>query len=89
MYLKQRYGISEGKTGKIAQQTTDNEKNIEDVFQELDVIAEKLESSDTSLEDSFRLYKKGMELLKYCSGKLDTVEKKMLQMDEDGTLREF
>lgn len=73
----------------MAQQTTDNEKNIEDVFQELDVIAEKLESSDTSLEDSFRLYKKGMELLKYCSCKLDTVEKKMLQMDEDGTLREF
>lgn len=73
----------------MAQQTTDNEKNIEDVFQELDVIAEKLESSDTSLEDSFHLYKKGMELLKYCSGKLDTVEKKMLQMDEDGTLREF
>lgn len=73
----------------MAQQTTDNEKNIEDIFQELDVIAEKLESSDTSLEDSFRLYKKGMELLKYCSGKLDTVEKKMLQMDEDGTLREF
>ena len=73
----------------MAQQTTDNEKYIEDVFQELDVIAEKLESSDTSLEDSFRLYKKGMELLKYCSGKLDTVEKKMLQMDEDGTLREF
>lgn len=73
----------------MAQQTTDNEKNIEDVFQELDVIAEKLESSDTSLEDSFRLYKKGMELLKYCSGKLDTVEKKMLQMDQDGTLREF
>ena len=73
----------------MAQQTTDNEKNIEDVFQELDVIAEKLESSDTSLEDSFRLYKKGMELLKYYSGKRDTVEKKMLQMDEDGTLREF
>ena len=73
----------------MAQQTTDNEKNIEDVFQELDVIAEKLESSDTSLEDSFRLYKQGMELLKYCSGKLDTVEKKILQMDEDGTLREF
>ena len=73
----------------MAQQTTDNEKNIEDVFQELDVIAEKRESSDTSLEDSFRLYKKGMELLKYCSDRLDTVEKKMLQMDEDGTLREF
>ena len=70
-------------------QKTDNATEIEEVFQELDTIAEKLESGDTSLEDSFRLYKKGMELLKYCSDRLDTVEKKMLQMDEDGTLREF
>ncbi|MFR3882564.1 MAG: exodeoxyribonuclease VII small subunit [Lachnospiraceae bacterium] len=27
------------------------------------------------MEDSFRFYKEGMELLKYCSEKLDTVEK--------------
>lgn len=64
-------------------------KTIEEVFQELDELANKLEDSETSLEDSFRFYKEGMELLKYCSSKLDTVEKKMLQMDEDGTLREF
>ncbi|MDO5798123.1 MAG: exodeoxyribonuclease VII small subunit [Eubacteriales bacterium] len=64
-------------------------KTIEEVFQELDALAVKLEDSQTSLEDSFRFYKEGMELLKYCSDKLDTVEKKMLQMDEDGTLREF
>lgn len=64
-------------------------KTIEEVFQELDNLAVKLEDSETSLEDSFRFYKEGMELLKYCSDKLDTVEKKMLQIDEDGTLREF
>ena len=64
-------------------------KTIEEVFQELDNLAVKFEDSETSLEDSFRFYKEGMELLKYCSDKLDTVEKKMLQMDEDGTLREF
>ena len=64
-------------------------KTIEEVFQELDNLAVKLEDSETSLEDSFRFYKEGMELLKYCSDKLDRVEKKMLQMDEDGTLREF
>ena len=64
-------------------------KTIEEVFQELDNLAVKLEDSETSLEDSFRFYKEGMELLKYCSDKLDTVEKKMLQMDEDGTLHEF
>ena len=64
-------------------------KTIEEVFQELDNLAVKLEDSETSLEDSFRFYKEGMELLKYCSDKLDTVEKKMLQMNEDGSLGEF
>lgn len=76
-------------TEQIQKKDTQNEKKIEEVFQELDTIADQLESGETSLEDSFRLYKKGMELLKYCSDKLDTVEKKMLQIDEDGVLREF
>ena len=63
--------------------------SVEEAFQKLDELAERLESRETSLEDSFRLYTQGMELLKYCSSKLDTVEKKMLQMNEDGTLSEF
>ena len=71
------------------QKTDTQNREIEEVFQELDTIAEKLESGDTSLEDSFRLYRQGMELLKLCSGKLDTVEKKMLQLNEDGTFSEF
>ena len=49
------------------------EKTLEEAFSELDVLAGKL----------------GMELLKYCNDKLDTVEKKMLQMNEDGSLGEF
>lgn len=65
------------------------EKSLEEVFAELDILAEKLEDRETSLEDSFRLYRQGMELLKLCSEKLDTVEKKMLQINEDGTFREF
>lgn len=65
------------------------EKKIEEVFQELDELAHRLEDRETPLEESFLLYKKGMELLKYCSEKLDTVEKKMLQINEDGTLSEF
>lgn len=65
------------------------EKPLEEMFTELDLLAEKLEDRDTSLEDSFRLYRQGMELLKLCSEKLDTVEKKMLQLNEDGTFSEF
>ena len=48
------------------------EKSLEEMFAELDLLAEKLENRDTSLEDSFILYRQGMELLKLCSGKLDT-----------------
>lgn len=65
------------------------ERSIEDAFRLLDELSEKLEDRETSLEDSFQYYKQGMELLKYCSEKLDTVEKKMLQMNEDGTVSEF
>lgn len=62
---------------------------VEEAFQKLETLAEKLEDRDTSLEDSFLYYKQGMELLKYCSEKLDMVEKKMLQLNEDGTCSEF
>ena len=71
------------------EEQTEDQKTIEEVFAQLDVLADRLEDRETSLEDSFALYKKGMELLKYCSNKLDTVEKKMLQMNEDGEFSEF
>ena len=62
---------------------------LEEALKELYTLVQKLEDRETSLEDSFLLYKQGMELLKYCNDKLDTVEKKMLQMNEDGTFSEF
>ena len=55
------------------------EKSLEEVFAELDLLAEKLEDRETSLEDSFLLYRQG----------LDTVEKKMLQINENGAFSEF
>lgn len=79
--------MAEAKKSKAAAEEIN--LTVEEAFQKLDELAEKLEDRETSLEDSFRLYTQGMELLKYCSSKLDTVEKKMLQMNEDGTLSEF
>lgn len=54
------------------------EQSIEQIFEELDQIMEKLESSDTSLEESFACYETGMKLVKACGGKIDKVEKKMI-----------
>ena len=62
---------------------------IEESIKELDLIVQRLESREISLEDSFVMYQKGMELLRQCSGKIDTVEKKMLKINEDGGLSEF
>lgn len=62
---------------------------LEESFTVLDQMVEKLESPDISLEESFQIYKKGMELLKECNSKIDTVEKKMLQMNKNGELSEF
>lgn len=64
-------------------------RSVEEVFEILDATVEKLESREISLEDSFRLYEQGMELLRYCNGKIDRVEKKMLKMNETGEFSEF
>ena len=65
------------------------EQSLENVFEQLDEIVEKLEGEDVSLEDSFGLYHKGMDLLKVCNEKIDTFEKKMLVLDENGEQHEF
>ena len=65
------------------------DRSIEELFQVLDQTVEKLESRVISLEESFKLYEQGMELLRSCNHKIDTVEKKMLQMNENGELSEF
>ncbi|BFL46871.1 exodeoxyribonuclease VII small subunit [Lactonifactor longoviformis] len=64
-------------------------RTIEEAMKSLDAIVTQLESREISLEDSFKVYQEGMELLKYCNSKIDKVEKKMLQMDENGELSEF
>ena len=62
---------------------------LEKAFEELEVIIEKMQTKDVSLDDSFALYTEGTKLLKYCNEQLDTVEKKMLVLSEEGDLHEF
>lgn len=65
------------------------DKTLEIVFQELDEVVKKLEGEAVSLEESFQLYHQGMDLLKVCNEKIDTVEKKMMILDENGEIHEF
>ncbi|HIY64216.1 MAG TPA: exodeoxyribonuclease VII small subunit [Candidatus Mediterraneibacter stercoripullorum] len=59
------------------------------MFGQLETIIGELEADDVSLEKSFDLYNKGMNLLKECGKSIDEVEKKVLVLDEDGSTHEF
>lgn len=59
-----------------------DEKTLEEAFAELDSVVDELEQEQISLEDSFQKYKQGMDLLQYCNEKIDTVEKKILVLEE-------
>lgn len=74
---------------KELQNTETEELTLEEAFGRLDQLAARLEEKDIPLEEAFRLYRQGMELLKSCSDKIDKVEKKMLEITEDGELFEF
>lgn len=58
--------------------------NLEKSFEELDEIINKLENNQISLEESFNLYKKGVELVKGCNGQLEKIEKQIILLNEDG-----
>ena len=64
----------------------EQEPTLEESFARLEEMLEKLEDRELPLEESFRLYQRGMELLAHCNEKIDTVEKKILVMNGDGEL---
>lgn len=57
---------------------------IEDAYKELDLLIAHLEAEDTSLSEAFNDYKKGMKLLEKCQSTLDTVEKEVILLKEEG-----
>lgn len=62
---------------------------LEEAFDRIEALLEKLQDKDVTLEESFDLYQEGMGLLKLCNENIDHVEKQMLQIDEEGQTHEF
>lgn len=63
--------------------------SLEETFEEIEAIIQKMEQPDVTLEESFSLYQSGVERLKTCNQLLDAVEKKMQVIEPDGTLSDF
>ena len=65
------------------------EVSLEELFAQAEEIAAKLEQPQIALEDAFAAYEQGMQIIRACNGRIDQVEKKMLVMNEDGSLAPF
>lgn len=63
--------------------------SLEERFEHIEEIIEKMETGDITLDKSFELYKSGLEEIKAANDMLDAIEKAMLVMNEDGSLEEF
>ena len=63
--------------------------SLEENFERLDQMIQKLEQSDLSLEEAFKTYTAGMAVLKQCNDQIDRVEKQVLKLTEEGKLEEF
>ncbi len=64
-------------------------QTLEELFEGLESVIGTMEQPEVSLEESFQLYHRGMELLKSCNDRLDKIEKKMLVLDDEGEMHEF
>ena len=73
----------------MAKKSDDKELTIEEAFSQGEDKIKALESDEASLEDSFKLFKEGMDLLKYCNDSIDQVEKKVQMIIGDGQTEDF
>ncbi len=73
----------------MAKKSEDKELTIEEAFSQVEDKIKALESEEASLEDSFKLFKEGMDLLKYCNDSIDQVEKKVQMIIGDGQTEDF
>ncbi len=66
-----------------------NEKSFEELIDELENIADLLESDKLNLDESMKEFEKGMQISKLCNEKLENAEKKInILLEKNGEIVE-
>mgnify|MGYP002768574410 FL=1 len=73
----------------MEQKNNKKEMGLEERFAAIELILDQMEDENVTLDESFELYKKGMEQMKAANQALNQIEKAMLVMNESGELEEF
>lgn len=73
------------------EEKTQEEKqlSIEDAFTKVQELLSEMSKEDVTLEQAFSDYEEGMKLIRYCNGKIDSVEQKVQKLNQDGSMDEF
>ncbi|AGR41224.1 exodeoxyribonuclease VII small subunit [Spiroplasma taiwanense] len=66
-----------------------NEKNFNQILQEIKIISDKLNDSNTSMEESIELFKKGTELINEAKKQLLSLEGEVKKVLDDNKTEEF
>ena len=56
-------------------------ETIEESFEKLDKIVSQLEDGSLSMNEAFKLYKEGVQLVNNCNNMLDKVEKQLVVLN--------
>ena len=68
--------------------TKENSKTIEENMARLNEINNLMSDSSIKLEESFKLYKEGVELVEKCKKQIADVEKEIVVLEEQGSANE-
>ncbi len=55
---------------------------MEQAFDALQELLDKMDGEELPLEESFKLYEQGLKLVRACHDKLDTIEKQLIVLEE-------
>jgi len=73
----------------MVEEIENKELNFEQAIEELEVIAQELESGKLNLDDSIKKFEDGMKLSKKCTEYLESAEKRInILINKDGEISE-
>ncbi|MBQ4361747.1 MAG: exodeoxyribonuclease VII small subunit [Lachnospiraceae bacterium] len=79
----------ESQDQSVREEKKNRKPTLEEMLEMIDEISSEMEEGNLSLEDSFRRYRQGMELVKRCAREIASVEKQIQVLDEHGDLDDF
>ena len=62
-------------------------KDFEGAINELEGIVKKLEEGDLTLEESLKLYERGVQLSRFCHARLEDAERRIELLSDRGELK--